>query len=416
VSRRHIVLISQIPLWSMGKAVGGPALSNTLRALGQHYRVSLVTPQLDYVEHGDLPEGVELHEFRHYLHGAFRQVRKVGWITDTLAWFTFRWSAWPIVQRLFRDDHVDLVYGYEIYGVPVAARAAKRFGVPMVARYQGTLMSSRRHERLAGLRYYKHLAALRKPADLYVMTDDGTLGDEVLLDLGHPGDKILFLMNGVDRSILDAEPVDVRAPLGIGPDTPLLLTVSRLNGWKRVDRAIDALAELDRRGSSAHLAVVGVGSLEGRLRELAAQRGLGERVHFVGGVPRDELAGYYRAASMLLSLYDYSNLANPVIEAMLLGCPVLALDVGGTDHLVQDGVNGVLLSDPDPVAIADQVAARLADGAGLRDLGQRASVWANENLWTWDERMAAEIERIDALMPGSAGPLTGHSRHERPDQ
>jgi glycosyltransferase involved in cell wall biosynthesis len=386
----------------MGKAVGGPALSNTLRALGRHYRVSLVTPRLDYVEHGDLPEGVELHEFPHHLHGAFRQVRKLGWVTDTLAWFTFRWSAWPIVKQLFAENTVDLVYGYEIYGVPVAHKAAKRFKVPMVARYQGTLMSSRRHERLAGLRYYKHLAALRTSADLYVMTDDGTLGDEVLLDLGHPADKILFLMNGVDRSILQAEPVDVRAALGIEESTPLLLTVSRLNGWKRVDRAINALAELDRRGSTAHLAVVGVGSLEGRLRELVTERGLDGRVHFVGGVPRDELAGYYRAATMLLSLYDYSNLANPVIEAMLLGCPVLAYDVGGTDHLVHDGVNGVLLPDPDPVAIADDIAARLADEGSLRDLGERAAAWAGENLWTWDERMGAEIARLDALLERSA--------------
>ena len=398
MSRRHIVLISQIPLWSMGKAVGGPAFSNALRALGQKYRVSLVAPRLDYVERGDLPEGVELHEFRHYLHGTWRQVRKIGWITDTLAWFIFRWSAWPIVNRLCREDPADLVYGYEIYGVPVARKAADRFHVPMVARFQGTLMSSRRHERLSSLRYYKHLAALRTPADLYVMTDDGTLGDEVLRDLGHPAEKVLFLMNGVDRSILDAEPVDVHATLGIGADAPLLLTVSRLMGWKRIDRAIDAVAELSRRGSGAHLAVIGVGSLEDRLHQLVTERGLEGRVHFVGAVPRNELAGYYRAASMLLSLNDYTNLVNPVIEAMIVGCPVLALDVGGTDHLVRDGVNGILLHETDPVAIAAQIERRLADRADLRSLGARAASWASENLWTWDQRMDAETQRLDVLI------------------
>ena len=401
MNRRHIVLVSQIPLWSMGKATGGPAFHNTLRALGKQYRVSLVTPRLDYVEHGDLPPGVELHEFRHRLHGLFRQVRKLGWVTDTLGWYTFRRDAWPIVERLCAAGDVDLVYGYEIYGVPVARRAADRFGLPMVARYQGSLMSWRRKERLASVRYLKHLSALKTPADLYVMTDDGTLGDQLLRDLGHPADRIFFAMNGVDRAIREAPVANARTRLGMDEGVPLLLTVSRLMNWKRVDRAIRAVGELARSGSSAHLAIIGVGPLEGQLRELAVAEGIAEHTHFLGGVARDELANYYRAATVLLSLYDYSNLGNPVIEAMLLGCPPFALDVGGTSRLVHDGVNGVLLPDPDPAAIARDVERHLADRASLADLGARAAAWADTNLWTWDERMAAEIERLERVMKGS---------------
>lgn len=398
MTRRHIVIISQIPLWSMGRAVGGPAFHATIRALAERYDVSLVTPRLDYVDESALPVGVTLHQFDHRLHGAFRQIPKLGWLADTAGWYTFQSDAWPLVRDLCAKGDVDLVYGYEIYGVPIARRAADRFKLPMVARYQGTLMSYRRHERLAGLRYLKHLKALETPADLYVMTDDGTLGDEVLRDLGHPSEKILFLMNGVDRSIKNATPADVRHGLGMPDDAPLLLSVSRLMNWKRVDRAILTLARLKESGSAAHLAVVGIGPLEGSLRELAVAHGIADRVHFVGGVPRDELAGYYRAASMLLSLYDYSNLANPVIEAMLLGCPVLALGAGGTDHLVHDGVNGVLLSSGEPDAVSREVAERLADPEALAELGRAAAQWAETNLWSWDDRMAAEIERVEGLL------------------
>lgn len=398
MQRRHIIVISQIPLWSMGKAVGGPAFHETLRALGRRFRISLVTPRLDYVDESLLPEGVELHQFDHALHGAFRQVPKLGWAVDTLGWYTFRSSAWPIVEKLCAAGDVDLVYGYEIYGVPVARKAADRFGIPMVARYQGTLMSFRLDEKAASLRFHKHIAALKTPADLYVMTDDGTLGDELLARLGHPAEKIQFLMNGVDRSITQAEPVDVRQALGIAEDVPLLVSVSRLMNWKRVDRVIRAVGELVRRGSRAHLAVIGVGPLEGTLRELAVAEGLEKRVHFVGGVPRPELAGYYRAASALLSLYDYSNLGNPAIEAMLLGTPVFALRVGGTDHLVKDGINGVLLNSGDPAAVADVIESHLADPDGLKALGGRAATWADENLWTWDERMCAETDRLEQVM------------------
>ncbi len=398
MQRRHIVLISQIPMWSMGKSVGGPAFHETVRALGEQYRVSIVTPRLDYVDESQLPPGVELHQFDHRLHGAFRQVPKLGWAADTLGWYTFQSSAWPIVNRLCQTGDVDLVYGYEIYGVPVARKAADRFSIPMVARYQGTLMSFRMDQRGASIRFHKHLAALKTPADLIVMTDDGTLGDELLGRLGHRAEDVLFLMNGVDRSIVAATPTDVRSELGIDPATPLLLSVSRLMNWKRVDRVIRVAAELVDRGSDLHLAIVGVGPLEGQLRELAVAQGIADRVHFVGGVPRRELAGYYRTASALLSLYDYSNLANPVIESMLLGAPVFALGAGGTNHLVKDGVNGVLLSSAEPGDVADVLEPYLADDIALKALGLCGSEWAEENLWTWEDRMRTESERLELLM------------------
>ena len=396
---RHVVMISQIPLWSMDKAVGGPAFAQTVAHLAEKYRVSLVQPQTGYVEAADLPANVTLHPFEHRFHGALRNVPKLGWVADTAGWYTFRSSAWPTVERLCEAGDVDLVYGYEIYGTPVARRAADKFGLPMVARFQGTLMSERRKMRAATLRFWKHVRGLSVPADLIVMTNDGTLGLDYLLSIGQPADKIRFWMNGVDRSILDAPRRDVRAELGIAAGTPLLLTVSRLSFWKRVDRSLRLLAELAGRGSDAHLVVVGAGPEESRLRELTVALGLAGRVTFAGGVSRSDLASYYDSADAVLSLYDSSNLGNPSIEAMLLGRPLVAYDVGGTTDLVVDGVNGILVRDPDDAsALADTVGALLGDEARRHELGASAAAWATENLWSWDDRMAAEIADLDALM------------------
>lgn len=403
-SRAHILLISQIPLWSMGKATGGPAFRETLTHLGRRFDVSLVTPELDYVDASAIPEGVTLHTFHHRFHGVARQIRKIGWLTDTAGWYTFQSSAWSIIQRIHAEKPVDLAYGYEIYGVPVARRAADCFGIPMVARYQGTLMSSRVNERLARLRYHKHLAALATPADLVIMTDDGTLGDRVLRDLGHPVERIRFWMNGVDRSIADS-PVtreDVRTELGLAEDDILLLTVSRLSHWKRLDRAIDVASLLHTHGTHVELAIVGAGPEEARLREHAAASNAAEHIRFVGGVQRSQLAGFYRAADVLLSLYDYSNLANPVLESMVLGTPLVALDVGGTDHLVHDGVNGLLAHDARPATTADLVTGLIDDPTHRRALGESAATWAQANLWSWDERMAEEVAALEELLGGDA--------------
>jgi glycosyltransferase involved in cell wall biosynthesis len=395
---RHIVLISQIPLWSMARAVGGPAFQRTLLALAEEYRVTLVTPRLDYVDGSDMPENVELAEFDHRLHGLWRSVRKVGWVTDTLAWYTFQWSAWPIVKRLCQKGDVDLVYGYEIYGTPVAAEAASSFGIPSIARYQGTLMSVRQNMTGAGIRFWKHIHALRKTADLYIMTNDGTQGDRYLIENGAPSDRIRFWMNGADFSIADLPVRDVRADNSIPEDAPVMLTVSRLSHWKRVDRALRVLAEVLDRGIDAHLIVVGTGEEEVALKRLCTDLRLSGNAHFVGGVARSELASYYASADVLLSLYDFSNLANPVIEAMVLGRPVIALDTGGTSDLVKNGINGYLVPVAEEGSVASLAASLLEDPDEAARLGRTAATWARENLWTWGERLTAEKDEIAALL------------------
>jgi glycosyltransferase involved in cell wall biosynthesis len=400
---RHIVLISQIPLWSMARSVGGPAFHRTLHALASRHRVSLVTPELDYVDGVDMPDNVELVTFDHRFHGLWRQVPKIGWATDTLGWYTFQSSAWPAVKKLCEAGDVDLVYGYEIYGTPVARRAADAFGVPCVARYQGTLMSERRHMPLADVRFRKHLQALKTPADLVVMTNDGTRGDVVLHDLGIPDESVRFWVNGVDRDLTHTVTHDVRPDLGLEPNAPLLLTISRLSSWKRVDRALATLAELAGEGRDVHLAIVGVGPEEASLRERAVGLGVMGRAHFVGAVEREELASYYASADVMLSLYDYSNLANPVLEAMLAGTPVVALDTGTTSDVVKDGVSGVLVPLAEEARVAAITAGLLEDESRRKDLGDSAAAWARENLWTWEERMDAELDELERLM-GSGAP------------
>jgi glycosyltransferase involved in cell wall biosynthesis len=396
---RHMVMITQIPLWSMDRSVGGPAFRQTIAGLSTRFRISLVQPRLDYVDEHDIPANVTLHPFEHRFHGLFGQVRKLGWVTDTLGWYSFAASAWPIVRSLCAQGDVDLVYGYEVYGTPVARRAADAFGLPMVSRFQGTLMSERQHMPFSRIRFHKHVVGLSVPADLIVMTNDGTLGRDYLLSRGHPEDRIRFWMNGVDVSITADDLRDARPALGVPADAPLLLAVSRLSPWKRIDRALRALAELPDRDMDAYLVIAGTGPEEHRLRRLADDLGVSERTRFLGAVPRDELASLYHSADLLLSLYDYSNLANPVIESMLSGLPVIALDVGGTSDLVKDGVNGMLVSDADdPAALADRIGALLEDRAGLEALGVSAAEWTRENLWSWDERIRAEANALDAVI------------------
>jgi glycosyltransferase involved in cell wall biosynthesis len=122
--------------------------------------------------------------------------------------------------------------------------------------------------------------------------------------------------------------------------------------WAHKNHAtlFDALALLD------DFELVLVGSDKGQLehhRRLARELGVGDRVRFLGFVPTDELVALYRHAYALtyLSLFGPENL--PPLEAMALGCPVVAADVPGAREQMGDAA--LFVPPLDPQAVADAV-------------------------------------------------------------
>jgi len=89
-------------------------------------------------------------------------------------------------EAVLAGEKVDVLYAYEVHGALAARKLRRGFRLPTVARFQGTVMHPTLGSALARLRKYEEVLALRLPADLYIMTDDGTRGDEVLARL-NPG-------------------------------------------------------------------------------------------------------------------------------------------------------------------------------------------------------------------------------------
>ncbi len=136
----------------------------------------------------------------------------------------------------------------------------------------------------------------------------------------------------------------------------MLVTATRLARWKRVDRAVDAVALLRNEGIAARLLIVGDGEERTNLEEQVRDLGLQDLVTFVGPVPQPEVQRYLWAADVFLSTNELSNVGNPLLEAMIAGRCVLTLDEGDTRDLIRDGETGVLLHSGEPQVIADALA------------------------------------------------------------
>jgi L-malate glycosyltransferase len=193
-----------------------------------------------------------------------------------------------------------------------------------------------------------------------------------------PSARVEVVHNAVDLRRFDPEAIDraeARTRLGRAGERRLLLgVVAQLSPWKGQDTAIEALSVLCREGLDAQLLLVGSAKFVAsstrfdnedyvaRLRELVADAGLEDRVSWLG--EREDVAQIVRALDVLLLPSWEEPFGRALIEAMALGVPVVATDVGGPREIVQQGREGYLVAPRQPDAWARAIArvAQSADG------------------------------------------------------
>jgi len=152
---------------------------------------------------------------------------------------------------------------------------------------------------------------------------------------------------------------EVRRELAL--DGRVLAFAGRLGPQKALGVGLEAVAAVP----DVVLAVAGDGperpALERRVREL----GLDGRVRFLGSIPREEVLRLFRAADAAVLPSAWENFPHTVVEALAVGCPVIATAVGGVPEVVRDEENGLLVPAGDPGALAAAIERFFADD-GLR--------------------------------------------------
>jgi L-malate glycosyltransferase len=184
-----------------------------------------------------------------------------------------------------------------------------------------------------------------------------------------PGARVEVVHNPVDLERWDPARIDrarARASLaGAGERRVLLGVVAQLSPWKGQTTAIEALKLLREEGIDAHLLLIGSAKFVARstrfdnqayvasLRARVADAGLEDRVSWLG--EREDVPELMRALDVLLLPSCEEPFGRALIEAMALGVPVLATDVGGPPEIIEDGREGYLLSPHSPIAWARAV-------------------------------------------------------------
>lgn len=170
--------------------------------------------------------------------------------------------------------------------------------------------------------------------------------------------------------------VDIRqftpAPPDSGPDARerTVMCVSKLRYEKGVDVLLRAWQRVHAEAPEARLIVVGDGPLRAPLERLAADLGIERSIEFTGR--QADIPAQWRRAGLAVLSSRYEGMPNAVLEAMACGLPCVATRVSGTEDIIQDGVNGLLVEPEDVGGLAGALLSLLRDPALTRRLGVAA--------------------------------------------
>ena len=333
-------------------------------------------------------------------------------------------ELWPHMREFARElgdwfdlTRPDVAHAHFWLSAWATSRAASARHIPWFVSFHGLGVVQRRHQGDADtspvVRQHVERTLVRNGEVI------ATCSEEMaeLIALGGNPHRIAVLPCGVDLQRFTPDP-QPRPPSG----HPFqILSVGRLAPHKGFDLAIRALTDVP---GSELLIAGGPGGQDmdsdpeaGRLRGLAAELRVADRVRFLGPVRHEDMPALFGSADVVVCAPWYEPFGIVAVEAMACGVPVVATAVGGLLDTVADGVTGRHIAPGDAAALASAINAlrtaprrRSAYGRAARHLAEScySSTWVAQRTAALYQAAAA-IQRDRPPRAVSSNRLKRHS-------
>lgn len=293
-------------------------------------------------------------------------------------------------------DVVVLSWGSRYLSLLPALIKAQRRGVPVILWGHGYSKSETALRRFVRNQFPKRAAAL-----LYY---DRRTADQGMAD-GWPRQRVFVAPNAIDQTPIAAAVADWRADPARLPafaeanglaDAEPIVFLSRLLPENRADLLIEAVAELRHKRPRLVALVIGDGPARGDLERLAEQRGVADRVRFLGAIFNDQELAPWMLSSRLF-VYP-ANIGLSLLHAFGYGLPVVtSQDLAAQNPEIValvEGENGALVPPGDASAVAAAVDRLLDDPERLAAMSAHAAATVRErySLSAMVDGMQASIE------------------------
>ena len=340
--------------------------------------------------------------------GTYGRVIRLGLPIPRFRQF-YSWQAARLVPGLAADaDMIHAHLGEDLAIVPLALRAARRHGQPLVL----TIHTS-----------VRHTLAVTSARSAVLKTVGGRLerrGEQA----AHAIIALVPRVGALIRADGIATPIHV-VPSGVLPGRledaagpthdplepiprPRVIFVGRLHPQKHVDVLVRAAARMP----GVSVVLVGDGPERPGLERLANQLRFTRRVHLLGFVPHGQVASLLGASDVLAMPSRYEELGTALLEGMQAGLPIVASATGGIPQVIEHGRTGLLVPPGDPEALAAALMRILRDRTLAARLGDAASREAAKYDWS---HLARRVLRVyERVLAGPRQPRSGLPAEETP--
>lgn len=324
-------------------------------------------------------------ETRHGLdiiHPRYPLIPKVG--MNWTPGFMYR-ALRPVIRKVIKDGYdFDLIDAHYFYPDGIAAAMlAREFKKPLTITARGTDLNL--------------IPQFDKPRQMIKQAAEQASGlitvcaalAEPLVDLGIDRSKIHVLRNGVDLTAFQPQDRE-QARQKLGLTGPTAVSVGGLIERKGHHIAIAAMTGLPE----LTLLIAGAGPERRNLENLAQEKGVADRVRFLGNVPHRDLPEIYSAADLMLLCSSREGWANVLLESMACGTPVVATDIWGTGEVVTCADAGVLMEDRTPEAVVKGI------NSLLSALPTRTATRRYAEGFSWDDTTEGQLNLFESILHG----------------
>ncbi len=280
---------------------------------------------------------------------------------------THQFTAVFKFKRIFKEHRVDLVdtHGYRDHIISVAAVRLAGTRVLLRTKHNSSPLKSGVFSRFV----YNNLT------DRVIAISDYIR--QVLIQSGMHPQNVVTIHSAVDTDRFrprDKSP-EILREFGLNARIPVVGTVARIHQSKGFEHLLQAIAAVVKNGVDCRFVIVGKGreKLAGRLKALDIEK-------YVITV------GYREDVPELLSIFDFfvlpslrEGLGTAILEAMAMGKPVVATQVGGIPEAIKHGGNGLLVPPADASALAAAIKQLLAAPDRLPAMGRQSRMLAERH-------------------------------------
>jgi glycosyltransferase involved in cell wall biosynthesis len=218
--------------------------------------------------------------------------------------------------------------------------------------------------------------------------------------IGVAPERVHWIPNAVDSESIKTPSQEeiqrIRHTLRISPGKPLILGVFRLSEEKRPFVFVDVCARIAQEVTDLRVLVAGVGPLQRDMQDYIEKLGLERHITLLGR--REDVPALMSCASLLLLTSSFEGMPNVVMEAQLLGLPVVATKAGGTSDCIQEGHTGFLLPVDDVGGLAKACIAVLGSPGFSDTIGKAAK----EGMTTMFSRDAMVARYLQLVQEGAS--------------